>query len=231
MDFKYPGLAGAYSPLNFRHELIALYDFRPNDSDGFFKASSSRADISDFKVVGIHGAVRAVLNGSNTLDDNAKLIREKEEAVEIGIGEYMLDMIAYVDSIIPNSSHKSKFYIGLGTSVAGTALLDGIWFEYDENDTNWQCVTASGGTETKTNSGVAIAATTKYDLKIIANTGGTSIQFFVNENLVATHTTNITAVLLSPILYGRCHTTHAEAGEAALVVDAFCELQVLTNPR
>jgi len=231
MHIDYPNGVGTYSPSNFRSVIENLYDFLPNDADGFLTDNSARAGTGDYKAAGIFGAKRVKLDGTNTLDDYASVIRESKECIELGIGEYMLDIIAYVHSIIPNTSHKSKFYIGLSTDKAGTALTDGVWFEYDENDTNWQCVNSIAGTETKTDSGVAIAAATKYDLKFFVNAAGTSIEFFVNGVSKATHTTNIPTVDLSPILYGRCTETHVEAASSILAVDVFCERLIFTNPR
>lgn len=231
MPPKYPAGLPGESISNFRNIIENLYDFLPDDSSGFILASSARAVTADFKTTGIFGGVRAKIDGNNTLDDYARLIRETDEAVELGVGEYTLDMIAYVIAKIPNTSHKTKFLIGLSPGLTGPAQTDGIWFEYDENDTNWQCVTANGGTETKTDSGIAVASSTKYDLKIVVNPDATSVEFFVNGASKATHTTNIPSVLLSLSLYGRCTETHVEAGEATLAVDAFYEKLIFTTQR
>ena len=234
MDENQPNYPRGASPSrlsNFRRMIENLYDFLPDDSEGWKNSSSARASTADFKATGIWGGTQVKLNGVNTLDDYARVMRDNDEAVELGVGKYVFDSITYVHLKIPNTSHKSKFFLGIGDSKVGTALLDGIWFEYDENDTNWQCVTANAGTETKTDTGIAIASATKYDLKFKVNSDATSVKFFVNKLLKATHTTNIPTIFLSPILYGRCTATHTEAGEATLVVDAIYEKLRFTNSR
>ena len=67
---------------------------------------------------------------------------------------------------------------------------DRIVFQVDDGDTNIDCVTEKDGTATTTDSGVDIADDTYVTLGFhVKGTG--SVEFFVNRNLVATHTDNI----------------------------------------
>jgi hypothetical protein len=75
----------------------------------------------------------------------------------------------------PTTQHVAAFRYDTG--------LDGTAF--------WRCVTAGGSAATVTVSTVAIAAATSYELKIEVNSAGTSVRFFVNGVLAATHTTNL----------------------------------------
>jgi|TARA_A100001518_G_C1203417_1_gene46588 hypothetical protein len=67
---------------------------------------------------------------------------------------------------------------------------DRIVFQVDDGDSNIDCVTEKDGTATTTDSGVDIVSGTNVTLGFhVKGTG--SVEFFVNRNLVATHTTNI----------------------------------------
>jgi len=70
------------------------------------------------------------------------------------------------------------------------AAADRICFQIDDGNASILCKTESGGTETSTDSGIDAADATDVRLgfKVI---GTTTVEFYVNRNLVATHTTNI----------------------------------------
>lgn len=67
---------------------------------------------------------------------------------------------------------------------------DRIVFQVNDGNTSILCKTESSNTETSTDSGVDLADDTYVVLGFWANSTG-EVQFFVNRNLVATHTTNI----------------------------------------
>lgn len=69
---------------------------------------------------------------------------------------------------------------------------DRICFQVDDGNASILCKTESGGTETSTDSGVDLADNAYVRLGIRVNGTGL-VQFFVNRELVATHTTNIPA--------------------------------------
>jgi hypothetical protein len=77
--------------------------------------------------------------------------------------------------------------------------VDGAFFLYDSQGVstgsaasgNWQLVTASNSVRTFTTSSVAIDNTNLQKLRIDVNAAGTSVQFYINDTLVGTHTTNI----------------------------------------
>ncbi len=72
---------------------------------------------------------------------------------------------------------------------------DGVFFRYVDNVNTgkWQAVTRSNGTETATDTGVAVVADTVYLLEAKVNSDGTSVAFSINGAVVATNTTNIPA--------------------------------------
>ena len=67
---------------------------------------------------------------------------------------------------------------------------DRIVFQIDDGDSNIDCVTEKDGTATTTDSGIDIVSGTSVTLGFhVKGTG--SVEFFVNRNKVATHTTNL----------------------------------------
>ena len=67
---------------------------------------------------------------------------------------------------------------------------DRIVFQIDDGDSNIDCVTEKDGTATTTDSGVDIVSGTYVTLGFHVS-GTSKVEFFVNRNLVATHTDNL----------------------------------------
>ena len=85
--------------------------------------------------------------------------------------------------------------VGLMDGTATSATTDGNYFRYDRlTSVNWLCVTESGGTETATDSGVAVTGD-PMDLRVELNAGNTSTTFYIDDVLVATNTTNISSAV------------------------------------
>ena len=82
---------------------------------------------------------------------------------------------------------------------------NGIFFRVYGGE-NWKAVTRNGGTETSTDTGIAHSTTYK-NFKIESNSEGNSIKFYIDGNLVATHTTNITTADLSPSFQSSTNTS------------------------
>lgn len=103
---------------------------------------------------------------------------------------------------IPNLSTVTDRYrivLGFGTSALNVSDPSGVFFTYDEggiqNGTspspNWQCVTSVSNVRTLTTTSVLAntSAWQKFDIEI--NATGTSVDFYIDNVLVAMHTTNI----------------------------------------
>ena len=92
---------------------------------------------------------------------------------------------------------------GFHTGSSITTSNNLISFIYDEGGVfasgglgaspNWKCVTGNGGTRTSTDSTIAVTASAWTKLRIEINANATSVGFYINDTLVATHTTNIPA--------------------------------------
>jgi hypothetical protein len=95
----------------------------------------------------------------------------------------------------PNLSVALQRYVlrsGWSSMNLPNTINYGITFEYQDNENGgrWQAITHDG-TETTTDTGVTVTASTWYKLEIIVNTAGTSVEFLIDDVSVATNTTNI----------------------------------------
>ncbi len=73
---------------------------------------------------------------------------------------------------------------------AALAAANRICFQVDDGDASILCKTEAAGTETSTDSGVDLVDNTYIVLAIRVN-GTASVEFYIDDNKVATHTTNI----------------------------------------
>jgi hypothetical protein len=84
---------------------------------------------------------------------------------------------------------------------------DGVFFIYDEGGTtngnsaspNWRCITSASNVRTNSNT-IPVVANTWLKLRFEVNADATEVKFFINDSLVATHTTNIPKIQNSQTL-------------------------------
>lgn len=101
-------------------------------------------------------------------------------------------------------------------STGAYTTAQGAFLRYDtgvDGTAFWRAVTGNGTNATITTTTVAVAADTSYELVIEVNSAGTSIRFWVNGTLAATHTTNLpsTSAALGVTARLRTLTTSARA--------------------
>lgn len=100
---------------------------------------------------------------------------------------------------LSNATERYRWVSGFGSNNANTVEVDGVFFTYDEGGTlngtaaspNWQCVTVANSVRTLTTTSTVVSSGAWTKLRIEVNAAGTSVAFYVNGTLVATHTTNI----------------------------------------
>lgn len=81
---------------------------------------------------------------------------------------------------------------------------DAVYFRYTNavNSGKFQAVTRNNNTESASDTGVTVAANTWYDLEIIVNAAGTSVEFKINNISVGTIATNISTAAGRETGYG-----------------------------
>ena len=91
----------------------------------------------------------------------------------------------------------AHFFYGMSETNNISALVDNmIGFYFTSGISYWACITRKAGTETRTTTTVAMDNTTSRTLKIVINSAFSSVTFYIDGTLVATHTTNIPTVAL-----------------------------------
>lgn len=83
--------------------------------------------------------------------------------------------------------------VGIQSSTGTGDPANGIYFQYsdDINGGNWIGVTRNSSTSTVVNSSVTVSANTWYKLRFIINSAGNLVQFYINNTLIGTSSTNI----------------------------------------
>jgi len=105
--------------------------------------------------------------------------------------------IWFETKVTPTDAEGSAMDICIGLTVnfatnpeAMLTAADRVVFQVDDGDSNIDCITEKDGTATTTDSGIDVASGTAVTLGFHVK-GTTSVEFFVNRNLVATHTANL----------------------------------------
>lgn len=112
--------------------------------------------------------------------------------LKLGGGETLLETSINFNGL-SNATDEYSFDVGFHDAASTSATpVEGIWFQYDRlTSTNWICKNANGTSTTSTTTSTAVANSTWIDLKIIVSAANSSVSFYINGSLVATHTTNI----------------------------------------
>ena len=135
-------------------------------------------------VTAVSGGIKIITDGTNpstSYFSSGKPFRRDRK--------FEIFFMMYADSNLPN-----QFEIGLSTATTPTALQASsahyCSIKYDAGTSaNFIASNANGTSATSTTSAVAAAVGTWYTFMIISNE--TSIKFYVNGTLIATHTTNL----------------------------------------
>lgn len=91
---------------------------------------------------------------------------------------------------LSTAGERYAFRIGLANGMLGD-FTSGVYLEYDESaSANWRIKSANFGTRTTTTSGTAVA-TGWQTVELLVNSGGTSVEFWVDGVSLGTIPTNI----------------------------------------
>lgn len=136
-------------------------------------------------------------------------------------------LIGTSSAMFANEIHSILFVLRLNTNDANTRVqigtsnsaftpisTNGIYFEKNDADTNWFCVTRSGGVQTRTDSGIAVS--TSFATFFYSSTPS-SVRFSINNTQVCTHTTNLPTTAATPNVI----ITNSAAAAKTLDIDYF----------
>jgi len=119
-------------------------------------------------------------------------------SIYLGNGAWVFETSINLSNL-STALERFRTFHGFSSLVGQGTETDGVFFTYEEggifNGTaaspNWQCVTVANSVRTLTTTSTAVTASAWNKLRIEVNAAGTSVAFYVNGTLVATHTTNI----------------------------------------
>ena len=136
----------------------------------------------------VNGEV-AITSTATTDDDGGSLQGNEVFAVQTD------KSIWFETRIKCNDADQTDLCFGLTVNFATNpeamlAAADRIVFQVNDGNASILCKTEKNGTETSTDSGIDLADSTYVRLGFWVNSTG-SVQFFIDRQLVATHTTNI----------------------------------------
>jgi hypothetical protein len=98
--------------------------------------------------------------------------------------------------VLANGTNNYIFYIGFFDQNAAGDAVDGVYFQYSFSisSTNWILKTSNNSVRTQVISTAPIVANTWQRLRIVVNATGTQANYYVNDVLAGTITTNIPTV-------------------------------------
>ena len=111
---------------------------------------------------------------------------------QIGTSALYYETALYLDDL-SNSTNTFIIHAGLFDSLTA-AGTNAIRFQYTDaagTGAQWECVTRNSSVETVTAVGSNVVIQQWYKLGISVDAAGTSVQFYLDGTLVATHTTDI----------------------------------------
>lgn len=122
--------------------------------------------------------------------------------------------------------------MGVANQFSSNPATNWFGFECLQGDANWYCVTRAGGTQTRTDTGIAFGTAWK-DFKWTRDNATGNVSFYYstdggsNYTLIATHTTNLVASSTLLVIFSQIFQ-NATAGDRKLEFDYFeCELDRL----
>ena len=135
------------------------------------------------------GGELAITSTATTDNDGGSV--QGNEIFAVATGKDMFFQTRIKNSDVDQSDICVGFTLNFATNPENMlTATDRIVFQVDDGDASILCKTAKDGTETSTDSGIDMVDDTYVKLGISCSGTGT-VEFFVNDKLVATHSTNI----------------------------------------
>jgi hypothetical protein len=138
---------------------------------------------------GVVGVIRAT-TGTATTGRSGAILGANLLRFEAG-NTYSL-WCRYLTGLLADASQRYIFRVGFVDSNTNTDSADGVYFEYDQSQSpNWRCKTASNNSRTTVTTSVVVQEANWIDLQIRVDASSQTAEFFIDDVLVATITTNI----------------------------------------
>jgi hypothetical protein len=205
--FKMDGTTGLWTPTEFMvgpagRNLKTWWNFEDflashqNNTTGYWLRFIGGTAADGYEVAGtaLRPGIYELYTGTTTTGYSclASCTGDYVRSLLFGAGTYTLEEDIYIGTL-SNGTDTYTIRFGFGDIANGTDFVDGAYFEYSDvgSTPNWYRCTASNSTRTKTSTGVAAVAGAWMRLKVVVNSAGTSVEYFINGISVGVVTTNI----------------------------------------
>lgn len=134
------------------------------------------------------------LNTGATSAGRVFLLSKFARTMHVGVGGVTRFGAWYqAPAVLSDVANRYVLRAGWSSMALPNTILEGITFEYQDNQNGgrWQGVCEDGIGETSLDTGVAVVASTYYQLEIEVNAAGTSVEFFIDKVSVGTVGANI----------------------------------------
>jgi hypothetical protein len=179
-----------------------------------------------------------IQHSTGTASTNSAGYALGSSSLYIGTGTISLETYMSVETL---STSLERFFTFFGYGIPSNWQNSGntIFFSYDEGGVvyfagtptpNWKCYTRAGATVTLTTTTVPVVAAQWYKLRIDINSAASSITFYIDGTLVATHSTNIPSTASAMSVVSLIVKT-AGTTARSLLTDYFMYEEIFTNPR
>jgi hypothetical protein len=177
-----------------------------------------------------HPGVWRLDTGTDT-NGRVFIISESLSSYHVGVGG-ITRVVSWVrtEDDLSDGTDRYTLRSGFFSMSLPNVINEGIGFEYvdNENSGRWQLITHNGS-ETSSDSGITVVADTWYKLSWQANTDGTSVDFFIDDVLVGTHTTNIPSGTTFSLFYNTHIMKLAGTTDRSFYIDAYYVYKELTR--
>lgn len=194
----------------------------------FATNSGSGSNSNNTPVSNGHLHPGVVASNPGTTSTGRAAVTSAIQLAYFGGGEWTFETLVNVVQL-SNASDRFQFVIGFIGSNTTVTQSNAVAFLYDEGAvstgataaTYWQTLTAASGSRTYNNglTQTTVNANTWVKLKIVVNAAGTSVDFYINDTKVATHTTNIPTSLSQAVGFGWLTIKSAGTNQIATYTD------------
>jgi hypothetical protein len=157
-------------------------------STGFWTVNGANVTQAGAQAVNRPGVLQFTTAASAT---GTAFIHNGISTYVFGGGAVSLEFSARLTTVVPDGTETYALWMGFHDNTSANTATDGAYFLLTSASANWQTVTAKASTRTSNTTTVGPTVNTWQKFRIDINAACTSITFYIDGTLVATHTTNL----------------------------------------
>lgn len=209
-----------------------------NDGSGLVSTAVGTGAVSSFTATLNASRPGIARLASGTTNTGRLIVGAPSPISVLGNGAYSYETALTVP-VLSNATDRYQFIAGFYDVNSAANQTDGVYFLYDEGgvstssaaSANWQVVTSSNSARTFTTTSTAVSNAAYQTLRIEVNAAGTSVGFYIDDVLAATHTTNIPTTITRITNYGYFLIKSAGTTNVEIFADFMRVKNVFTTAR